>query len=451
MKREKILLKGCRVITPGKPLQKGVNIEITDGVISDISEKSSSKGHVIDCSRKYVIPGFVNAHAHCYQNVMRGLGSDLHFINWLTSAKYPICEIMDEKDIYISTIIAHLEMMRSGITAVIDNFDFKNDLNGVRTLAQACRDSGIRAVIARGMRMRTEIAERWKVPDWLIPNDEKTEINISDQVIREFDGKLEGRLRISLSPTALYYSTKVLLRKCKELSEKYGVNLHIHVAEGENSQKACIELFGKREVELLDELGLLDRRFQAVHAIDLSREEIELISQRGSTVIHNPTSNMYLASGVAPVSELVRKQVKVALGTDGAASNDSYNFFETMKMTSLLQKVVLRDPQAISAEQVFEMATLNGAEILSDERIGRVEPGCRADLAVIDLNKVSTLPDYRPLNNIVYSGSPVNVEHVIIDGVPVIVDREFVSIDEHDSIEAFKETMEKIESKIESR
>ncbi|MEM2896718.1 MAG: amidohydrolase [Candidatus Bathyarchaeia archaeon] len=448
MPGERILLKNCNVITPDEPIRKGVNIEIENGLISNISHKVSRDGLVIDCSKKYVLPGFINAHAHCYQILMRGLGSDLRLTDWLKSAKYPICEIMDLEDICTSTMIAHLEMMRSGITTVIDNFDFKNDLNGMRVLAEVCKNSGMRVAIARGMRVRTGVVEKWKVPAWITPYDEELELNISEQSIKEFNGKFNGRLSILLSPTALYYSTKGLLVGCRELSEKYKVCTHIHIAEGKDSQKACKEMFGKREVELLDELKMLNERFQAVHAIDLSNKEIEILSSSGCTVIHNPVSNMYLATGVSPVFKFMNKGINLALGTDGAGSNDSYNFFETMKVASLLQKVSSKKPNIISAEEVFKMATLGGAKTLLKENIGRIEVGCKADLIVINLNKVSSLPDYRPLNNIVYSSNPGNVEHVIIDGEAIILDGKFVKLDEYGLLEKFMKTIEKITSKI---
>jgi 5-methylthioadenosine/S-adenosylhomocysteine deaminase len=448
MPKDRILLKNCNIITPNKSIKKGVNIEVDNGIISSITHKASSDGLIIDCSKKYVLPGFINAHAHCYQNLIRSLGSDLKLIDWLKSVKYPVCEIMDKDDVFIATIIAHLEMMRSGITTVIDNFDFKNDLEGMRALAKACENSGMRVAIARGMRVRTRIAEKWKIPEWIIPYDEKTELNISEQSIKEFDGKLNGRLRIMLSPTALFYSTKDLLLGCKELSKKYGVCIHIHIAEGKESQKACVEMFGKREVELLNELEMLNERFHAVHAIDLSNNEIDALSLNDCTVIHNPISNMYLATGISPVFKLIRKGINVALGTDGAGSNDSYNFFETMKVASLLQKVISKKPNIISAEEIFKMATLNGAKALLNEKIGRIEEGYKADLIVINLNKVSSLPDYKPLNSIVYSGNPSNVEHVIIDGEIIMLNGKFIKIDEDKLLEKFIKTIEKITLKI---
>lgn len=448
MNKEKILLKNCNIITPGKPIKRGLNIEVENGIISSISNKASSNGLVIDCNKKYVLPGFINAHAHCYQVLMRGLGSDLNLIDWLRNAKYPICEIMDREDIYISTMIAHLEMIKSGITTVIDNFDFKNDLNGMKAVAKACEKSGMRTVIARGIRARTKIAEKWKMPEWLIPYDEKTELNITEQSIKELNGKFNGRLKISISPTALFYSSKELLIGSKELSEKYGVCIHMHIAEGEDSQKACIEMFGKREIELLNELKMLNERFQAVHAIDLSDKEIEFLSLNNCTVIHNPISNMYLATGISPVYKFMQKGINVALGTDGAGSNDSYNFFETMKVASLLQKVNLKKPTIISAEKIFKMATVGGAKALLNKNIGKIEVGYKADLIVINLNKVSSLPDYKPLNNIVYSSNPSNVEHVIIDGEVIMLDRKFVKVDEYELLEKFIKLIEKITLKI---
>ncbi|MEM3507333.1 MAG: amidohydrolase family protein, partial [Candidatus Bathyarchaeia archaeon] len=305
MYKEKILLKNCKIITPNEHTQKGFSIEIDNGIISSITHKTSSDGLVIDCSKKYVLPGFINAHAHCYQNLMRSLGSDLNLIDWLKSAKYPICKLMDKEDIFISTIIAHLEMIRSGITTVIDNFDFKNDLEGMRTLAKACENSGMRVAIARGMRVRTRIAEEWKIPEWITPYDEKTELNISEQSVKELNGKFNGRLKIMLSPTALFYSTEDLLVGCQELSEKYKVCIHMHIAEGEDSQKACIKMFGKREIEFLNELRMLNEKFHAVHAIALSDYEINVLSLNGCTVIHNPISNMYLATGISPIFKFI--------------------------------------------------------------------------------------------------------------------------------------------------
>jgi len=439
-----LLLRNCNTLTPGEPMKRGVDIEIQNGVIADISERGPSDGLVLECDGKYVLPGFVNAHSHCYQNLMRGLGADMQFVDWLKKAKYVICEIANESDVYISTLIAHLEMLKSGITTVIDNFDFRNDLHGLQAISKACEDSGIRAAIARGMRVRTPIADDWGVPAFVIPNDEESELKLTEDAIRAFDGKLDRRLSVLISPTAVYYSSKELLLGAKALSEKYGVCIHMHVAEGENSQSASMKLFGRREVEFLDGLGVLDGRFQAVHGTNLTKGEIEILAKRDCTVVHNPISNMYLATGTCPLFDLMKAGVKIALGTDGAGSNDSYNFFETMKIASLLQKSALRDPAALSASNIFEMATLGGAGTIMHERIGRVKVGYRADLAVLDFKRSSSLPDYRPVNNLVYACNPSNVVHVIVNGVPTILNGKHARLDEDELIARFMKSTDRI-------
>jgi 5-methylthioadenosine/S-adenosylhomocysteine deaminase len=379
---------------------------------------------------------------------MRGLGADMQFLDWLKKAKYVVCEVADENDVYISTLIAYLEMMKSGITTVIDNFDFHNDLRGLEAISKACSDSGIRAAVARGMRVGTSITDEWGVPAFVIPNNEETELRLTEQAVKAFDGKLNGRLRVFVSPTALYYSSKELLLGAKALAEKYQTCIHMHVAEGKDSQRASMKLFGKREVEFLDELGILDSKFQAVHATNLTEREIRILAERNCTVIHNPVSNMYLATGICPLVALMKAGVKIALGTDGAGSNDTYNFFETMKITSLLQKSVSGDPAAVSAGMVFDMATLAGAGTIPHVRIGRVDVGYRADLVVLDLKKPSSFPDYRPINNLIYACNPTNVEHVIVDGVPIIIDGKHTRLDEDELIERFSKSTEKIAARI---
>jgi 5-methylthioadenosine/S-adenosylhomocysteine deaminase len=429
-------------------MKRGVDIEIKNGTIASISESGPSDGQVLECTGKYVVPGFVNAHSHCYQNLMRGLGADMEFLDWLKKAKYAVCEIANESDVYISTLIAHLEMMKSGITTVIDNFDFRNDLHGLEAISKACSDSGIRAAIARGMRVRTSIAEDWGIPDFVIPNDAEGELKLTEQAIREFDGKLDGKLSVLISPTALYYSSKELLLGAKALSEKYSACMHMHVAEGIDSQSASMKLFGKREVEYLDELGILDQRFQAVHGTNLTEREIDILAKRNCTVVHNPISNMYLATGVCPLVDLLKAGVNIALGTDGAASNDSYNFFETMKIASLLQKSVSGNPAAVSASSIFDMATLGGAGTISDERIGRIRVGYTADVVVLDFKKSSSLPDYKPVNNLIYACSPSNVEHVIVDGVPTILNGKHTRLNEDELIALFVKSTERIADSI---
>ena len=425
-------------------MKRGVDIEVQNGVISNISERGPSDGLVVDCTDKYVLPGFVNAHSHCYQNLMRGLGADMQFVDWLKKAKYAVCEIANETDVYISTLVAHLEMMKSGITTVIDNFDFRNDLHGLEAISTACGESGIRTAVARGMRVRTPIAEDWGVPAFVIPNNEDKELKLTEDAIRAFDGKLDGRVSVLISPTALYYSSKELLLGAKALSEKYGVSIHMHVAEGDDSQSASMKLFGKREVEFLDELGILDGRFQAVHGTNLTKREIEILAKRDCTVVHNPISNMYLATGTCPLVDLMKAGVGIALGTDGAGSNDSYNFFETMKIASLLQKSASRNPAALSASNVFDMATLGGARTIVDERIGEVKVGYRADLAVLDFKRSSSLPDYKPVNNLVYACNPSNVVHVIVNGIPTILDGKHTRLNEDELIERFMKSTDRI-------
>ena len=239
-----------------------------------------------------------------------------------------------------------------------------------------------------------------------------------------------------------------MLKEVKREATKYGVRIHIHVSETQKEVSDILEVHGKRPFEYLDEIGFLGSEVTAAHAVWLSKNEIELIKQSEVKLSHNPSSNMKLSSGISPVSELLQKKACVSIGTDGPASNNNMDMFEEMKITSLLQKVATMDPTVLKAEEVFKMATINGAKSLGlEDQIGSIEVGKKADITLIDSRSPQLTPFRNPISHIVYSANGGNVDTVICNGEILMKNRELITLDESMILEAAQNASEELLSK----
>lgn len=404
------------------------SIVICDGVIKAIGPSSridyEYKAPIRINAKGYAaLPGFINTHTHLYQTLIRGTIDTEELISWNNRVLVPLARALMEYRLnkgyeidYYYTMLSIIEMIRCGITTF-------NCLDAITPgIPRAIGDSGVRGVYT------PVLVDRWLPKDLLPPLEEQ--IRACRRLIEEFRGKYGGRLRFMIGPTTVFTSSEKLLKEALRLSREYGIGIHMHVNETRFEVEWAKRNLGMTVIEYLDSLGLISRRFLAVHCVWCTDKELEILKDRGASVSYNPESNMKLASGIAPVSKMIKMGINVALGTDGPASNDNLDMIETIRITALLHKVITMNPKALTAWDVLEMATINGARALGmEDLIGTIEVGKRADIVLIDLRDVHTQPLHDIAQAVVYSARSSDIDTVIIDGRLIMRRRKILAFD----------------------
>ena len=386
---------------------------MNEGIIEEVGKISpNAKDQVIDCRKRVLIPGLINTHTHLSMTLFRGYADDLELREWLEKKIWPLEAKLDGEMCYRGALLGALEMTRTGTTSFVDMYFHMEDV------ARAVSESGLRAVLTAGMIDKSDQAGT------------EEEKKISLMLLDYLRKQRNPLLTFALGPHAPYTVGKETLLWTQEIAEKEDTLVNIHIAETRGEQ-AQFERGGKgRVVEYLDKIGFLNNRVLAAHAVWLTKSEVRLLGNRGVRVAHCPVSNMKLASGgTAPVPEMLDAGVPVGLGTDGAASNNGLDMFDTMKMAALVHKNARWDPTIINAQKALDMATLGGARCIGrDKDLGSVEIGKRADLVLLDLRDPNLVPIHRKetvVSDLVYSANGQNVDTTIVDGKPLMFNREF--------------------------
>ena len=380
---------------------------------------------VIDAANSAVIPGLINAHTHLYQNFLKGLNDGVPLVEWCDQVLFPAADVIhtdhwqagDERLGYAWSLASALEMIKAGTTCCI-NMDMTMD-----SVFQGWLDIGFRGVGA------VTLSDQW-LPERLLRPPEVSRDEALGYVRRWQDVPFDSpRLQVILAPSTPFLASPDLLRWTREQRDRLGVGVQIHVAETRYEMERIAGLAGTTPLRYLDGYGLVDSRLTAVHCVHLDQEDLDLLLERDVIPIYNPKSNMKLGSGIAPVPEMLRLGIPVALGNDGSASNDLLDMFEEMRFAALLQKVAAQEPSAISAADVFRMATETGARACRIDA-GTIDPGRLADLAVVNLRKPHLVPVHDIVNSLVYCAKGEDVVTTIINGSIVMRDRELVTMDE---------------------
>lgn len=365
---------------------------------------------VIDARGDLVIPGLINAHTHNAYYLMRGMGMDRELKAWLIQATWPgLIEIQPE-DAYIGALAGCLENIKSGVTYLVDNYYPPRYKKGnVDSLLQGIADSGIKGTIARGYH---DIPHN--IPEDFMETEDEV-LAEYQRIIEKWHGAENGRLSVWVSPVNLVYSTASSVQKVWELAQHYDLGMHTHTAEARFEVETIKERYGMTVIEAFESLGVMGKDFHAVHAVHLTSREIEILRDHGATAIFNPASNLLLASGIAPVEEMLQKGLRVTLGTD--APNNNQDMIESMKLAAILPRVVNYNPVAVTSYQALKMATIKGAESLNlQDQIGSLEVGKKADIAIINLHNLHNSPVHDPITNLVYSANQSDVLTVFING-----------------------------------
>lgn len=425
------LLKNFDILSPGDDSPEvNSSLIVQDGEIKSILEEAGqeeirSADKVVEGEGRLLIPGFVNTHAHLGMTIFRGYADDIALNEWLQDWIWPAEEELTPDEVYWASSLAILESIRSGVTTVSDMY-----FNMDRT-AEAIKEAGIRGLISYGI-----IAEELDEPG-------RQEIGTAVDLVENWDGAAEGRLKVALSPHAPYTCSSEVLRELSRISEEMDVPIHTHVSETEGEVEESHEEFGLSPVQRLEELGILDNEVLAAHCVHLGREDMEILKEKDVVVAHNPTSNMKLASGAAPIEELKQYGVKVTLGTDGPGTNNDLDMFEEMRQATFLAKLEADDPTALSAEETFKSATASEVEELGFSGLGRIEEGAKADLVGLKRDQPYWTPEYETVSNLVYSAKSREVDFVMADGKPVMEDGNVKTMDEEKILEKVREIGEK--------
>ncbi|MFC5450549.1 5'-deoxyadenosine deaminase [Paenibacillus aestuarii] len=376
---------------------------------------------VIDARNRTIIPGFVQTHIHLCQTLFRGKGDDLELMDWLRTRIWPLEASHDEESIYYSAMLGIGELIQSGTTTIVD----METVHHTDFAFQAIAESGIRALSGKVMMDKGN-----EVPFEL---QEKTSesLQMSVDLLEKWNGHDGGRIQYAFSPRFVVSCTEELLREVQALSATYNVKVHTHASENRGEIEIVQAETGMRNIVYLDHLGLANDRLILAHCIWLDEEEKRIIHDRGVHVSHCPGSNMKLASGIAETPEMIKMDISVSLGADGAPCNNNLDMFNEMRLAALMQKPV-HGPTAMDAGTVFRMATIGGAKAVGMEKeIGSLEVGKKADLAILDLNNFHVYPsfDVDPISRIVYSATRADVETTIINGKIVMENRIMRTVD----------------------
>lgn len=403
----KILIENCTVLPMSSEIYYTGSVAIDGNRIISLSD-DFVPDMVIDGTGKIAMPGLINTHTHAAMTLMRGYADDMELMDWLVNKIWPLEAKLSSDDIYCGAMLAVAEMISSGTTTYVDMYW------DVAANAKVVEQSKIRSFFSVTAMDR---------------NIDAVEASM-DSDVGKYHGSMEGRLGLMIAPHAPYTCSPDTLRRCVEIAKRHDLILHTHLCE------TTVEVDGIRSqygfatpVDYYESAGVFDVSVLAAHCVHVTDGDIAKLKHYGVSVAHNPISNMKLASGTAPVDRMMKAGVNVALGTDGASSNNNLDMFEEMRTATLLQKLITQDPKALRAYETLKMVTVNGAEALGMAgELGVIREGALADIILID----SRAPHLNPLHNVVaslvYGGKGSDVTDVIVDGNILMLGRELQTI-----------------------
>src|ERR1051325_508998 len=420
-----VLIEGGTLLTmDGEDRVVMGDLYIEDGRIVSVGEKPSASAEVvIDARSCAVVPGFVQTHVHLCQTLFRGAADDLPLIDWLRKRIWPMEAAHTAQSVRASARLAIAEMIKGGTTCALTMETVNHTVEALRVVDE----TGFRATIGKCMMDKGE-----EVPAAL-HEEREASLRESLALIEQWHGRAGGRIRCCFAPRFAVSCTRELLVEVARLSRERGVMVHTHASENVDEIAMVERETGLRNITYLDSLGLTGAHVALAHCVHLDDTEIETLRRTGSHVLHCPSSNLKLGSGIARISEMLERGVSVSLGADGAPCNNRLDMLTEMRTAALLQKVS-RGADALPAQRVLRMATIDGARALGlDREIGSLEAGKRADIAIINLANIHMTPRPKdPISTVVYAAQASDVKTVIIDGQPVMLDRKLLTLDERE-------------------
>lgn len=415
----KLLIRGADLMTmrPKMPvIHNGALVIEGDSFVFVGEEKDLPKewtyARTIEAKERVIMPGMINTHTHAAMTLFRSYADDLPLMEWLQQKIWPIEAKLTADDVYWGSMVAIIEMIKSGTTCFADMYFYMDET------ARAVEESGIRGVLSHGM-------------IGVGPNGAK-DLEVARQFSLDWEGKADGRIRTMLGPHAPYTCPPDYMQKVLEIAEEIRVPLHIHLSETAGEVQNMRDQCGKTPIQVVDEVGLFKYPVLAAHCVHVTDEDIAIMQQaKALGIAHNPQSNMKLASGIAPVQKMLDAGLTVGIGTDGASSNNNLNLLEEMQTAALLQKLGTMDPVALPATECLKMATLYGARALGQgAELGSLEVGKKADLVIFDFNKAHLMPRHNIMAHTVYSAQASDIVTVVVNGKPVMENGVLTSVDE---------------------
>ncbi|WP_073997720.1 amidohydrolase [Anaerococcus urinomassiliensis] len=404
----KTLIKNTSILDMLSPdIIKG-DIYIEDDKIIEVGSLEKFKADkVIDGTNFLTMPGFINCHTHVAMSYFRNYGNDTDLMTWINDYIFPAEENLNTDIVYNASLLSFAEMIKSGTTSFADMYFFEE------STIMALEKGKLRAQISRGLSS---------------PDSSDFRINENINLYKNFNGK-EGRIEVALGPHAVYTTDKKYLKKIAEYAKRYKMPIHIHLSETKFENDQCMKKYGQSPTEVFDECGIFENRTIAAHGVYLSDKDIKILSEKNISIVHNPSSNLKLSSGILDVKRLMSAGINVCLGTDSAASNNKQSMLKEIELAALLAKY--HSPDALKAFDILKMATINGAKALglSDE-IASIEKGKKADLIMLDLDNINHLPSNDILSSICYSTYEEDIKYVFIDGDLVLDNRKLIYLNE---------------------
>ncbi|MFB6071217.1 MAG: amidohydrolase [Halanaeroarchaeum sp.] len=404
-------IAGGRVLRPDLSVERGdVLVDREEGVVRAVGDVPAGD-EVLDATGGLVMPGLVNAHTHAAMTLLRGYADDKPLDRWLREDIWPAEAALEPADVRAGTELALAEMIRSGTTAFADMYFH------VEEVVDAVERAGLKARIAHGV--------------VTVGKDEEAALADAREGLdaaTSFDGAADGRVRAAFAPHSLTTVSEDVLSEFVPAVRDAGIPLHFHANETEEEVRPIVDERGERPLTYADSLDMLTGEDFLAHAVHLDGSEIDLLAERGTSVVHCPASNMKLASGMAPVERLLDAGVGVALGTDGAASNNDLDLFDEMRDAAMVGKLAADDASAVPAEAVVRMATAGGNRALGFDG-GRLEPGAAADLVVVGFDAPRMTPVHDHVSHLAYAASGSDVRHTVVDGAVLMRDRELQTLD----------------------
>lgn len=407
-----VLIKHVDIVRGDIFIKDGA-IAIDKGYIQDLFPSGAmlpEAKEVIDGKGQLAAPGLVNTHTHIAMGLFRNYADDLELMEWLETAIWPTEAKLNKDFVKWGTQLGIAEMLRSGTTCFSDMYFFMNET------AQVVADTGMRAVLSRGLAGVSPTAEQA-----LVENKE---------LFTTWHGYGNDQIKVLLGPHAPYTCPDAYMEKVIALSHEIGAGIHMHLSETKGEVEAVLERTGKTPIAHMHDLGLFYNGALAAHCVHVTDEDMDIMKEHHVAVAHNPQSNLKLASGIAPVPEMLAKGITVGLGTDGSASNNNADMLEEVRLAATLHKARLYDPKAIPAQTAWNLGTVEGAKALGYTDLGVLEKGYRADIVLYDVSGVHWMPRYNDVAALVYSANSSDANTVLVGGKVLMKDRALLTIDE---------------------
>lgn len=395
---------------------------------SNATPRGLQADRVIEAEGMVAMPGLVNAHTHCAMTLLRGYADDMPLMPWLQERVWPFEMRLEPEDVYWGSLLGIAEMIRGGVTCFSDMYHY------FEQAAQAALDSGIRANVS-GVLLA------------FLPDAEQR-LERAIEFAQRWQGRGDGRLVTMLGPHAPYTCPDHLLARVIEAAREHGIGIHIHVSETRGEVEESLRDHGMTPVARLREIGLLAvRPVAAAHCVHVTDSDIATLGENRVGVVHNPGSNMKLASGVAPIPKLLAAGAVVGLGTDGPASNNNLDMLEEARLAALLHKVSAGDPTAVAAPEALAMATRGSAAALGiGDRVGQLKVGMKADLVLLDFRQAHLFPAYDLVSHLVYAARAADVRTVFVNGQPLLLDGALQTIDEREVFAQVRQRLKRLHS-----